>query len=71
MPNVSIPDAARQYGQIVILAGCFAALTEQDRMEGSSIKALISDRDTTSDQFDLCMRDRAKFSGKIPHPLAR
>lgn len=69
--DVAIPSAVRKYGQVVILASRFAALTEQDRMRSSSIKTLIEDRDTTRNQFNLRMCDGAKFARKISHPLAR
>jgi len=39
-------------------------------MRGGSIEALIEDRDTTRDQLDLRMRDRAVFVGEVPHPFA-
>jgi hypothetical protein len=39
--NIPIPAAVRKYRQVVILTGCFAALTEQDRMGGRSIKTLV------------------------------
>ena len=39
--NIPIAAAPRQQVQIVILAFCFAAPTEQDRMGSYSIKTLI------------------------------
>jgi hypothetical protein len=69
--DVAIASAVRKYRKVVILAGCFAALTEQDCMRSSSIKTLIEDRDTARNQFNLRMCDGAKFAGKISHPLSR
>ena len=43
MRDVAVTRGAGEQRQIVVLAFCFAALTEQDRMRGGSIETLIQD----------------------------
>lgn len=52
-------------GQIIFRSSCFAALTEQGRVTGGSIKTTIECRGAPSDQLNLRMGNGAIFVGEI------
>ena len=69
--NIAVAAGTGQQIEIVTLAFCVAALTEQGCMRGGSIETLVEDRDTPGNQLDLRMGDGAVLVGEITHPSAR
>ena len=57
--------------QIVALACCPAALTEQQRMAGGSVNALVERGNPRGEELDLRMADSAMLDTELAHPAAR
>ena len=63
--------ALAEHGIELDPAPLFAALTEQLRMPGGSVKALVEGRDAARQQLDLGVVDGAVFAVEVTHGRAR